>query len=108
MTGRKFAGLMLMLASASAAAQSTEGQQFSSGQIKKGADIFAQNCSPCHGARMADTQAAFDLRKFPPGQKSRFVNSVNRGKNAMPPWGDLFTPEEIEALWAYVIAGEKE
>jgi len=25
----------------------------------------------------------------------------------MPPWGDLFKPEEIEALWAYVIAGKK-
>jgi hypothetical protein len=30
-----------------------------------------------------------------------------RGKNAMPPLGGLFQPEEIDALWAYVIAGEK-
>jgi len=25
----------------------------------------------------------------------------------MPPSGDLFNPEEIESLWAYVMAGEK-
>jgi mono/diheme cytochrome c family protein len=24
----------------------------------------------------------------------------------MPPWGDLLKPDEIEALWAYVTAGE--
>jgi len=32
---------------------------------------------------------------------------VTKGKNQMPPRGDLFKSEEIEALWAYVIAGEK-
>jgi len=25
----------------------------------------------------------------------------------MPPWAGLLKPEEIEALWAYVVAGEK-
>jgi len=24
----------------------------------------------------------------------------------MPPWGDLFKADDIEALWAYVMAGE--
>jgi len=90
-----------------AAVQSSAGQEFSPEQIKKGAGIFAQNCSPCHGAHMADPNAAFDLRKFPRDQKSRFINSVTKGKNTMPPWGDLFQPDEIDALWAYVIAGEK-
>jgi cytochrome c5 len=55
---------------------------------------------------MADGQA-FDLRKFPPDEKTRFVNAVTRGKNAMPPLGSLFGPDEIDALWAYVVAGEK-
>ena len=48
------------------------------------------------------------MRKFPRDEKNRFVNSVAKGKNNMPPWGDLFKPEEIEALWAYVVAGEKQ
>ncbi len=56
---------------------------------------------------MADPQGAFDLRTFPRDQKRRFVTSVMNGKNNMPPWGDLLTPEDIEALWAYVMAGEK-
>jgi len=56
---------------------------------------------------MLDPQGASDLRKFPRGERERFINSVMRGKNQMPPWGDLLKPEEVEALWAYVVAGEK-
>lgn len=92
---------------ANAAAQSPGEEHFTPEQIKKGAGIFAQNCSPCHGAHMADPQGGFDLLKFPPDEKNRFVTSVSKGKNSMPPWGDLFKPDDIDALWAYVIAGEK-
>ena len=56
---------------------------------------------------MADPQGAFDLRTFPQVQHTRFVNSVTNGKNSMPPWGDLFNADDIEALWSYVVAGEK-
>lgn len=100
-------GCALALVSAGATAQHAQAQQFSPEQIRKGAEIFAQNCSACHGAHMADPQGAFDLREFPPDQHGRFVNSVTHGKNNMPPWGDLLKPEDIEVLWAYVIAGEK-
>jgi len=81
--------------------------QFTEAQVRQGAGIYAQNCSPCHGPRMLDPQAAFDLRTFPRDQKERFFLSVRKGKNQMPPWGDLFKQDEIEALWAYVLAGEK-
>jgi mono/diheme cytochrome c family protein len=103
MTVRMAAGLALVLGAAAAIAEET----FPPERIRSGAQIYEQNCAPCHGSRMRDPNAAFDLRTFPPDQKSRFVTSVSKGKNAMPPWGDLFKPEEIEALWAYVIAGEK-
>ena len=33
-------------------------------------------------------------------------NSVTYGKRNMPPWEDVFSPGEIDALWAYVCAGE--
>src|SRR5882672_2028560 len=75
-------------------------------QLKIGAEIYERNCSPCHGARMLDPQGASDLRKFPRDQRERFVNSVTRGKNQMPPWGDLLKPEQVEALWAYVAGAE--
>ena len=43
---------------------------------------------------------SFDLRTFPPQQYTRFANSVSKGKNNMPPWGDLLQPADVEALWA--------
>jgi mono/diheme cytochrome c family protein len=99
-------GGALALCGASVAAQGTA-SRFEPEQISKGAALFARNCAPCHGPRMVDPQSAFDLRKFPPDEKTRFVNVLMRGKNAMPPLGGLFGPEEIDALWAYVVAGEK-
>ena len=104
LTAVTVAGLALALACVTAAAQD---ERFSPAQIKTGADIYARNCAPCHGPRMADPQGASNLRVFPRDQKSRFVVLVSRGKNNMPPWGDLLKPEDIEALWAYVVAGEK-
>jgi mono/diheme cytochrome c family protein len=95
-----FAAALAMTAAAVA-------QEFAPQQIETGAKIFARNCSPCHGARMRDPEGAFDLRKFPRDAHDRFVASVTRGKGQMPPWGDLLKPEEIEALWSYVMAGEK-
>ena len=83
------------------------GGPFPEEQVRKGAEIYSQNCAPCHGPRMMDSQVPVDLRKFPPEEKARFLTSVEKGKNQMPPWGHLFKPEEIEALWAYVMAGEK-
>ena len=75
------------------------------GEAARGAEIYARNCSPCHGPRLNGEESAFDLRKFPRDQHDRFVASVTRGKNAMPPWGDLLKADEVEALWAYVVTG---
>lgn len=83
------------------------GGPFPEEQIQKGAGIYSQNCAPCHGPPMLDTQGPLSLRTFPPGEKARFVTSVVKGKNQMPPYGHLFKGEELDALWAYVIAGEK-
>jgi mono/diheme cytochrome c family protein len=100
-------GWALAVACATATAQKSPHQKFPAKQISAGAAIYARNCSPCHGAHMAEPEGAFDLRTFPHDQHSRFVDSVTNGKNSMPPWGGLLKPEEIEELWAYVVAGEK-
>lgn len=76
-------------------------------QAARGAEIYALNCSPCHGPRLYGEESAFDLRTFPRDQRERFITSVTRGKNQMPPWGGLLQPQEIEALWAYVATGER-
>jgi len=109
MTDTRTAALAVSVALAALAvsAPAQDGEKFPEHQVRKGSDIYAQNCAPCHGPRMLDTEAAFDLRKFPPDQKSRFVTAVVKGKNQMPPWGGLFKSDDIEALWAYVVAGEK-
>jgi mono/diheme cytochrome c family protein len=75
--------------------------------IRRGAEIYARNCSPCHGPRLIGEESAFDLRTFPHDQRARFVNSVTRGKNAMPAWGDIIKGADLDALWAYVVAGER-
>jgi mono/diheme cytochrome c family protein len=105
---RPLAFVAMLALPLAAAARAAEAQAFASGQVSLGADIFARNCSPCHGPRMRDPESAFDLRKFPRDQHDRFVVSVTRGKNQMPPWGDMLTAAEVEALWAYVVSGETE
>ena len=101
---RRFTASLVLAAFAAA----TPAQDFPQDQVRKGADLYAQNCAPCHGARMLDPNSAFDLRTFPPGEKNRFVRSVMKGLNSMPPWGDLLAAEDIDALWAYVRSGGKE
>lgn len=96
----------LVLACASAGAQSPAADSFPTAQIRQGAATFATYCTPCHGERMENPDL-FDLKKFPPDQHPRFVNSVTNGKNAMPPWRGQLKPDDIEALWAYVMTGEK-
>jgi mono/diheme cytochrome c family protein len=76
-------------------------------QVKSGSETYARHCAPCHGPRMANPEGASDLRKFPRDQRERFLASVSKGKNAMPPWGDVLKPDEIDALWAYVATGGK-
>jgi mono/diheme cytochrome c family protein len=83
---------------------------FSRELVQAGSKLFAQRCATCHGQSMRnpDTEVgAFDLRYFPRDEHDRFVNSVTGGKNAMPAWRDLISPADIEALWAYLCAGEK-
>jgi len=115
-TAARLASLACALAGAAAlagvlargpAVARAQGESFSPAQIQKGARIYERTCAPCHGPRMADPQGAANLRTFPRDQKSRFVVLVTKGKNNMPPWGDVLKPDDIEALWAYVIAGER-
>ena len=95
----------LMTASASGVAQ--DGKPFAPEQIKKGAGLYATHCESCHGVRMVGPPWAIDLNTFPRDKPARFIDAVTHGVRAMPPWGDLLKPDDIEALWAYVVAGER-
>ena len=100
--------LMIAMASviASASAQNPSVETFPQEQIKRGAETFSEYCTPCHGERMSNPDL-FNLKTFPSDQRARFINSVTNGKNAMPPWRGQLKPNDIEALWSYVVAGEK-
>lgn len=68
-----------------------------------GKSSFRKRCSRCHGVNMVNPGVGiFDLRSFPRDDKTRFVESVTHGKNAMPSWQDVLQPADIEALWSYV------
>ena len=95
-------GLGLAAACAGATAQ-----PFPAEQVKKGAELYETHCQTCHGPRLANPPWAADLRQFPREDRARFVDTVTYGRRAMPPWEDVLKPEDIEALWAYVVAGEE-
>jgi len=95
-------GLVLACASQTAGAQ-----QFPPEQIKTGAGIYAQHCATCHGERMANPPWAIDLATFPRDSRARFIDAVTNGVRNMPPWGDVLKTDEIAALWAYLVAGER-
>ena len=99
------AGLVLLAAAASSMGQDGA-KPFAPEQIKQGEAIYAKNCESCHGVGMLGGEWAIDLRTFPRDERSRFFHSVTNGKNAMPPWGDILSQQDIAALWAYVVAGE--
>jgi mono/diheme cytochrome c family protein len=96
----------LLLAAMNALAQDDSKNPPSAAEIARGAQLYSANCSSCHGVRMVGPEWAIDLTKFPKDQRTRFIDSVTHGKAAMPPWGDVLKPEDIAALWSYVVAGE--
>lgn len=97
----------LALACAGALAQAPGAKPFTPEQVKMGAAVYARHCESCHGVRMIGPPWAIDLNTFPRDNPARFVDSVTYGVRNMPPWGDIIKPDEIEALWAYLVAGEK-
>ena len=71
-----------------------------------GAAVYALRCSGCHGVDLNNTSGGqvFDLRRLRPDDRERFVNSVISGKDNMPSWYGILTPDEIDSVWAYIRA----
>lgn len=105
MTGRGLGGVaalaFALIANRSAAAGDPNSEDK---QVQSGKALYAQHCSHCHGFGMVNAgNVVPDLREFPAENEQRFVDTVTHGKNnRMPPWGDVLSSAEIEALWAYV------
>jgi len=72
----------------------------------KGRQLYNSYCARCHGLNMVTPGAAFfDLRTLKPDEQERFERSVNQGVRAMPAWGTILKPGDVQAIWQYVIAG---
>ena len=75
---------------------------------QKGKSLYGQHCGRCHGYNMVTPgTVAYDLRKFPEGEKTRFSELIIKGKKNMPPWGDKLSTGQIDDLWAYVLTRGK-
>jgi cytochrome c55X len=71
--------------------------------VELGRKTYVSSCTRCHGINLVTSSSAhFDLRTFPKDDKARFVRSVTQGLRAMPAWGALLKPGQLESLWLYI------
>jgi cytochrome c oxidase cbb3-type subunit 3 len=90
-------GIALVLATASAAFAQDKAA------IEAGTEVYATNCSPCHGERLANSGGVPDLRNLGPDEKPKFDAVVTDGKGGqMPAWDGILTGEQIDQVWAYI------
>jgi cytochrome c6 len=76
--------------------------------VEAGEQVFAENCAPCHGERLASPTPNTDLKKLKLADRERFEQRVLDGKPPMPPWRGALSPEEIAQIWAYIRANAYE
>ena len=71
-------------------------------KIEAGAEVYETHCATCHGERLRNTGAAFDLLQLKPNERARFDEAVNDGKGQMPSWAGVLSAEEIDQIWVYI------
>ncbi len=70
---------------------------------EQGRQVYTSYCVRCHGINLAVSGGgAFDLRRFPRDDKARFERSVTEGLRAMPAWGKILKPGQLDAVWLYI------
>lgn len=93
----------LLLFSVAASAQDAAGAT----TPERGKQLYQSYCARCHGVNMVNVGgAAFDLRTLGADERERFEHSVTQGVRAMPAWGSILKPADVQALWSYVMAGK--
>jgi mono/diheme cytochrome c family protein len=77
---------------------------------EKGERIYGNYCMTCHGESLINSGQSFDLRKLKVTEKARFENSVQNGKNQMPPWKGVISASDMQYIWAYIrtLANDKD
>jgi cytochrome c55X len=93
----------LALAAGAAAAQAPGPAPTPADEVQEGRRLYVSYCTRCHGVNLVSPGGAFfDLRTFPRDDKERFLRSMKEGKRAMPAWGSIIKPHEMDSIWAYI------
>ena len=72
--------------------------------IAKGEQLWGDQCKHCHGAKAYPGKAP---KLQPRSYKPEFVwDRIHNGFRAMPPWKDVYKPDEIIALVAYILSDD--
>jgi mono/diheme cytochrome c family protein len=72
--------------------------------IAKGEKIWHVQCTHCHGAKSYPGKVP---KLQPNSYKPEFVwDRIHNGFRGMPPWKDVYKPDEIIALVAYILSDD--
>ncbi len=72
--------------------------------IAKGEKIWQEQCTHCHGAKAYPGKAP---KLTPRTYKPEFVwDRIYNGFRGMPPWKDVYEPNEVLAVVAYVLSDD--
>ena len=72
-------------------------------QVDAGAEVFAANCSSCHGAEGEGSPAGRSLVGVgAENDRARHVESVTNGRGNMPAFANVLSAEEIESVVSFV------
>jgi mono/diheme cytochrome c family protein len=72
--------------------------------IADGIALWKENCQHCHGSKAYPGKAP---KLTPDRYKPDFVwDRIHNGFKDMPAWKELYTPEQVVALVAYVLSDE--
>lgn len=72
--------------------------------IARGEKLWQEQCTHCHGSKAYPGKAP---KLQPRLYKPEFVwDRTHNGFRGMPPWKDVYKPEEIIALVAYVLSDD--
>lgn len=65
------------------------------GNTPEGKETFESNCSSCHGDRIPSAEDV---------ESARQIIAEGGGHETMPVWGEVLTPEQLDALVVYTLA----
>jgi polar amino acid transport system substrate-binding protein len=95
--------------SVNAASKESEADAANSVGAKAGKEIFNSTCAHCHGTNAVQSERRIDLRRlqlrYGENARSTFWATVHEGRpsKGMPAWKDVFTDEEFNDIYAYLI-----